>query len=185
MPDENKPKSVVVELPQVHRISGDVNAMLDQTVADRFKSILLVPSNEPEDSKLVKAVLTHAPDKKDPNVQVSTWNTGLGHTLRFIQACVDAWTSGTGLSGDGSSKYILENSDKLFKVLPQIKQYDLYLVPNGRSGAGKYRIPIPDLVSQVKERAKVIANCVEKYGFQQGKERTKKSNSAPEMTVQL
>lgn len=181
---KNQAQNTVLVLPSPHRISGDVDAMLESTVAERFKSILLVKTGEKDTSK-GQVVLSHTPDSKDPNVQVSSWNQGLAHLLRFAQAGINAWASGTGLSGDGSALYIAKTYEQVYKIVPQIKGYDLVLVPNGRAGASKYRIPVPELVAQVVARAKVIANCVESFGIAQGKERTKKAESAPEITAIL
>ncbi len=182
--NQNQPKAVELDLPQVHRIGGDVNAMLESTVAERFKSIILVPTQEKDVNK-GKVILTHKPDAKDPNVLVSTWNNDFGRLLRYMQACVDAWSSGAGLSGDGSCKYVADNADAVLKAFPNIKAYDLYLVPNGRSGASKYRIPFSDLIAQVKARATTIKNSVDQFGIAQGKERTRKSEDAPKVSVIL
>lgn len=182
--NQTKAQPTVLVLPSPHRISGDVDAMLESTVAERFKTIILVKNGEKDTSK-GQAVLTHTPDAKDPNVQVSNWNQGLGHLIWFTQACTNAWTSGATLSGDGSSVYVAKTSEQVFKTVPQLKGYDLVLVPNGRAGAAKYRIPVPELVNQVIARAKVILNSVELYGIAQGKERTKKAEDAPQITTIL
>jgi hypothetical protein len=179
-----KASPTVLVLPSPHRISGDVDAMLESTVAERFKTIILVKNGEKDTGK-GQLVLSHTPDSKDPNVQVSTWNAGLGHLLRFVQAGVNAWTSGVGLSGDGSAMYVANTADTVFKTVPQLKGYDIVLVPNGRAGTAKYRIPVPELVSQILNRAKVISTCVEAFGIAQGKERTKKATDAPQITAIL
>jgi len=183
-PNQPKKAAPVLVLPSPHRISGDVDAMLESTVAERFKSIILVRSEE-KDEKKGQVVLSHLPDSKDPNVQVSTWNPGLGHLLRFIMAGINAYTSGIGLSGDGSAIYVAKNAKMVFDTVPQLKGYDIYLVPNGRGGVAKYRIAVQELVSQVTNRAKVIQANVETYGVAQGKERTKKAESAPQITLIL
>lgn len=180
----NQAEVPVLVLPNPHRISGDTDAMLESTTADRFKTIMLVKTGDKDTSK-GQPVLTHTTDKSDPKVQVSNWNEGLGHLLRFTQACVNAWFSGAGLSGDGSAVYVSKNEKLVFKTVPQLKGYDLVVVPNGRAGASKYRISVPELVSQVNARAAVILNSVEAYGIAQGKERTKKAESAPEISVIL
>jgi hypothetical protein len=174
----------VLVLPNPHRISGDMDTMLESTTADRFKTIMLVKTGDKDTSK-GQPVLTHSTDKTDPKVQVSDWNAGLGHLLRFTQACVNAWFSGAGLSGDGSAVYVAKTATLVFKTVPQLKDYDLVVVPNGRAGASKYRISVPELVNQVVARAHVIQNSVEIYGIAQGKERTKKAESAPEISVIL
>lgn len=180
----NPPKKVapILVLPSPHRISGDVDAMLESTVAERFKSIVLVRSDE-KDEKKGQLVLSHTPDAKDPNVQVSTWNAGLGHLLRFIMAGVNAYTSGIGLSGDGSALFVSKNAKTVFDTVPNLKNYDIFLVPNGRGGVAKYRISVQELVNQVTNRAKVIQTSVDAYGVAQGKERTKKAENAPQITV--
>jgi hypothetical protein len=174
----------VLVLPNPHRISGDTDAMLESTVAERFKTILLVKTSDKDTSK-GQAVLTHTPDTNDSKVQVNTWNTGLGHLLRFLQAGINAWFSGAGLSGDGSAVYVAKYADKVFKTVPQLKNYDVFVVPNGRSGASKYRISVQELVAQVTSRASIVSNSVKEYGIAQGKERTKKAESAPEITTIL
>jgi len=179
---QNKP--VVLVLPYPHRISGDMDSMIESTVSERFKTIILVKTGE-KDSGKGQLVLSHTPDAKDPNIQVSNWNLGLGHLIRFLQANTNAWTSGSTLSGDGSALYVSKTVETVYKLVPQLKGYDLVLVPNGRAGAAKYRIPIPELVSQVIARAKVIADSVEAYGIAQGKERTKKAETAPQITTIL
>lgn len=180
----NQAKAPILVLPFPHRISGDIDSMLESTVADRFKSIILVRSNEKDESK-GQLVLSHTPDKKDPNVQVSTWNSGLGHLLRYTQACINAWTSGSTLSGDGSAMYVAKNAEMVFKTVPQLKTYDIFLVPNGRAGVAKYRISVQELVNQIIARAKVIGTSLDAYGVAQGKERTKKAEEAPEITAIL
>jgi len=183
-PNQPAKKAPVLVLPSPHRISGDVDAMLESTVAERFKSIILVRSDE-KDEKKGQMVLSHTPDAKDPNIQVSTWNAGLGHLLRFIMAGVNAYTSGIGLSGDGSAIFVSKNAKLVFDTVPNLKNYDIFLVPNGRGGVAKYRISVQELVSQVSNRAKVIQTSVDAFGVAQGKERTKKAESAPQITLVL
>jgi hypothetical protein len=182
--NETKKELPVLVLPSPHRISGDVDAMLESTVAERFKTILLVKSTDKDTSK-GQAVLTHTPDSNDPKVQVNTWNLGLGHLLRFLQAGINAWFSGAGLSGDGSAVYVAKHAATVFKAVPQLKNYDVFVVPNGRSGASKYRLSVQEMVRQVSDRATTVSNSVETYGVAQGKERTKKAESAPEITAIL
>jgi|OpeIllAssembly_1097287.scaffolds.fasta_scaffold01381_2 hypothetical protein len=175
---------VMLALPVPFRVSKDTDAMLEQTVAERYKSIILVKNAE-KDTNKGQPVLSHTPDAKDPNVQVSHWNSDLGNLIRFVQAMVNAWSSGAGLSGDGSALYVAKFAETVFKTVPAIKGYDVYLVPNGRSGASKYRIPVTELVSQVTARAKTIQNCVDAYGIAAGKERTKKAEAAPVIKATL
>jgi hypothetical protein len=179
MAETSKPKTeVVLALPVPFRVSHDTDAMLEQTVAERYKAIILVKNLEKDTAK-GQPVLSHKADTKDPNVQVSTWNSDLGNLIRFVQACVNAWSSGVGLSGDGSALYVAKYADTVLKIVPALKGYDLFLVPNGRAGTSKYRIPMPELISQVIARAKVIQTCVDAYGIAAGKERSKKAESAP------
>jgi len=176
---QSKPKTeVVLSLPVPFRVSHDTDAMLEQTVAERYKSIILVKTSEKDTGK-GQPVLSHKADTKDPNVQVSTWNSDLGNLVRFFQAGVNAWSSGVGLSGDGSALYVAKYAEQVLKTVPQLKGYDLFLVPNGRAGTSKYRIAVPELISQVIARAKVIQTCVTDYGIAAGKERTRKSEAAP------
>ena len=175
---------VVLVLPMPHRITGDVDANIESTVAERYKTIILVHTNEKDVSK-GQLVLSHTPDASDPNAQVSQWSENLGHLVRFIQAGVNGWSSGTGLSGDGSAVYVAKHADTVLKAVPQLKGYDLYLASGGRSGAAKYRISVPELISQLQARAKVITTSVDAYGIAQGKERTKKAVDAPRITAQL
>jgi hypothetical protein len=186
MAEANKPKKElpVLVLPNPHRIDSTVDAMLESGVAERYLTIALVKSTEKDVSK-GQPVLSHTPSKNDPKVQVSTWNAGLGHLVRYITALVNAWSSGMGLSGDGSALYVAKHTDTVFKALPQLKGYDIYLVPNGRSGAAKYRMGVQDMVGQIEKRANVIANSVKDFGIAQGKERTKKAEDAPEITTLL
>lgn len=188
-PSNGKPKVNQVPLPTlvlppVTRISGDVDSMLESTVAERYKTILLVPIGQKDTSKGTQ-VLTHQPDTKDPSAQVSTWNEGLGHLLRYTQAMANGWSSGTGYSGDGSCQYVLTHAETVLKAVPNFAKYDLYLVPKSRGGASQYRISIPELMAQVKARASIIVTCVKEYGIAQGKSRTKKSESAPQITTIL
>lgn len=187
MAENTNPKQKVLpvlRIPEPHRISGDVDAMLNPGISERFKSIILVKSSEKDPAK-GQPVLTHTPSKDDPKVQVSNWNTGLGHLLRFINPVVNAWFSGSTLSGDGSALHVAKWVETVYKAVPQLKTYDLFLVPNGRAGAAKYRMSVQEMVNQVLARAKVIQSCVDTYGVIQGKERTKKSESAPEITAVL
>jgi len=177
-------KPPVLVLPVPHRVSGDIDAMLESTISDRFKIISLVPSNEKDVSK-GKLVLSHSPSKKDPKVQAAEWNAGLGHLVRYVQALANGWTSGAGLSGDGSVLFVAKTTDLVFKTVPAIKGYDLYLVPNGRSGASKYRISIPELVSQLTNRSKSIQTSIDLFGIAVGKERTTKTEKVPEITLIL
>jgi hypothetical protein len=179
-----KPKLPVLVLPAPHRISGDINAMLESTISERFMTISLVPHTEKDVSK-GKLVLSHTPSKEDPKVLASTWNNALGHLVRFIQPLIDAWASGIGLSGDGSALYVSKNSETVYKVVPAIKGYDLYMVPNGRAGAAKYRVSIPELIAQVMNRATSIQSSIDTFGVAVGKERTTKAEQAPEITVIL
>lgn len=182
----NEPKKVApnLVLPFPHRISGGIDTMLESTVSERFKTIILVRSEE-KDEKKGQVVLSHTPDAKDPTVQVHSWNAGLGHLTRFIMAGVNAYTSGIGLSGDGSAVFVAKNAKLVLDTVPQLKNYDLMWVPNGRGGVAKYRISVQELVSQVTNRAKVIQANVEAYGVAQGKERTKKAETAPQITTIL
>lgn len=175
---------ISLQLPVVTRIGNDVDAMLEKGITERFTTILLVPSNEKDVSKGVP-VLTHKPDTKDANSQISTWNSELGHILRLTQAMVNGWTASSGLSGDGSCVYVLENSDKAVKAVPNFLKYDIYLKPNGRSGAGQYRMPVPKMLAMLKDRGQVIADCVKAYGIAAGKKRTKKAEDAPQVIAQL
>lgn len=175
---------IMLSLPVPFRVSKDTDAMLEQTVAERYKTIILVKNAE-KDEKKGQLVLSHVADVHDPNVQVSHWNNDLGNLLRFFQAMVNAYTSGCGLSGDGSTLYVAKYAELVFKTVPNLKGYDILLVPNGRSGAAKYRIPVPELVTQVIARAKTIQNCVDAFGIASGKERTKKAEQAPVIKATL
>lgn len=179
-PKEGKP---VLSLPVPHRISGDVNAMLDSTLQERFSKIMLVKKTEVDPDKGT-AVLTRklSADKKS---QVSEVNAGIGHLSRFIFSLTDAYFSGMGLSGDGSVLEVYKHQAEVFKVIPNLKDYDLYVVPAGRGGCAKYRAGVQEMVNQVLARAKVIQYSLEKFGVLAGKERTKKGVQAPDITVEF
>lgn len=186
---KTKPKATQVaeikfSLPQPHRIDGSVDAMIEQTIAEKYKSILLVPTSEKDVTK-GKVVLSHTPSEKDPNIQVTRWGEGFGHVTRFIQGVVNALSSGFGLSGDGSCVWVEKHHKTVTTAVPNILNYDLYLVPNGRAGASKYRVSVRDAISMVLKRAEVIDASVKVFGIAQGKERTKKSEDAPKVTAIL
>lgn len=185
MPDEKQPKPVkpVLNLPVPHRISGDVNSMLESTLQERFTKIILVKKTEDNPEKGTP-VLTRKPSK-DGKTQVSEFNTGIGHLARFMCALTDAYFSGMGLSGDGSVMEISKHQAEVFKVIPNLKDYDLYVVPAGRGGCSKYRYSVQEIVNQVLARSKVIKTSLDKYGVMAGKERTKKGVQAPEITVEF
>lgn len=178
---ENKP---VLSIPVPHRLQGDVDAMLEATLQERFSRIILVKTSE-EDTKKGTWVIDHKPSKEDPKVQVSEINPAIGHLSRFVMALANAWASGMGLSGDGSALYVAKYSNDVYKALPQLKEYDLWLQPAGRAGCSKYRIGFAEAVTQVTTRSKTIATSLEKYGVMAGKERTRKSDSAPQITVEF
>jgi hypothetical protein len=158
--------------------------MLDATIQERFQSIILVKKAE-EDVKKGTVVLSRKPKADNPKEQVSEVNQGLGHLSRFMFALTDAYFSGMGLSGDGSAKYVAEHQAEVFKVIPNLKEYDLYIVPAGRGGCAKYRASVQELVTQVISRSKIIQTSLDKYGVMAGKERTKKGVSAPDITVEF
>lgn len=183
-PVEEKVQKPVLSIPVPHRISGDVNSMLDATLQERFASIILVKKAE-KDVKKGTVVLSRKANPKDPKTQVSEVNAGIGHLSRFVFALTDAYFSGMGLSGDGSAKYVSQHQAEVFKVIPNLKEYDLYIVPAGRGGCAKYRASVQELVSQVVARAKIIQTSLDEFGVMAGKERTKKGVQAPEITVQF
>ncbi len=180
---EEKPASPVLNLHVPTRLSGDVDSNLDTTIAERCKTIILVLTEQKDESKGI-TVLKHVPSA-DGEGQVAKFTEGLGHIVRFVNACANAWTSGTGLSPDGSVLYVSTNAKKVLEVQPNLKKYDLFIEPAGRGGCAKYRIPLTDLISQVSERAKFIQTSVKQYGVIQGKERTVKSDAAEPITVQF
>jgi hypothetical protein len=181
---QSKKELPVLVLPNPHRIDGSVDAMLESGIAERYLTISLVKTSEKDVSK-GQPVLSHTPSKDDPKVQVSSWNSGLGHLTRFLMAGINAWAGGMGLSGDGSVMYVDKHADLVFKTVPALKDYDIYLVPNGRSGCSKYRLSVSELVGEIRKRAKAIAYSVEAFGIAQGKERTKKAEDVPEITAIL
>lgn len=181
---DTQPASPVLNLHVPTRLSGDVDSNLDTTIAERCKTIILVLSEQKDESKGI-VVLKHVPSAEDANAQVAKFTDGLGHITRFINACANAWTSGTGLSPDGSVLYVANNADNVFKVQPNLKKYDLFIEPAGRGGCAKYRIALSELVAQVTARAKAIATSVKQYGVIQGKERTVKDDTAKPITVQF
>lgn len=174
----------VLSIPVPHRLAGDVDAMIEATLQERFSSIILVKTSE-EDTKKGTWVVKHAPSKEDPKVQVSEINPAIGHLSRFVMALVNGWASGMGLSGDGSALYVAKYAPEVYKILPQLKEYDLWLQPAGRSGCSKYRLGFGEMVNQVVTRSKTIASSLEKYGVMAGKERTRKSDAAPQITVEF
>jgi hypothetical protein len=184
-----KPKAAetskpVLSIPVPHRLAGDVDAMLEATLQERFSNIILIKTSE-EDIKKGTWVVKHAPSKDDPKVQVSEINPAIGHLSRFVMALANGWASGMGLSGDGSALYVAKYVGDVYKALPQLKEYDLFLQPAGRSGCSKYRIGFAEAVTQVTTRAKTISASLEKYGVMAGKERTRKSDAAPQITVEF
>lgn len=185
MPNKTQPQTgkPVLNLPVPHRISGDVNSMLESTLQERFAKIILVKKTEDNPDKGT-VVLTRKPSK-DGKSQVSEFNAGIGHLSRFACALADAYFSGMGLSGDGSAKYVSEHQAEVFKVIPQLKEYDLYVVPGSRGGCAKYRASVQEMISQITARAKVIQYSLDKFGVMAGKERTKKGVQAPEITVEF
>jgi len=180
--NQPKPKEVTLSLPVPTRIGGDTDAMLESTIADKYMTIMLVKNGE-KDVEKGQLVLSHKPSEKDKTIQVSTWNTDLGNLIRYLTPLVNAWSSGVGLSGDGSCVYVAKHTDEVLKVVPDIVKRDLYLVPNGRSGVAKYRVSIQTMIDQVKARASVILSCKDTFGIASSKERTRKEESAP--TVKL
>lgn len=188
MPVKDKDNKVesILNLHVPTRLSGDVDSNLDTTTAERCKTIILVLNTMKDETKGI-VVLTHVPGKdKDGNpAQVAKFGEGLGHITRFVNACANAWTSGTGLSPDGSVIYVAANADAVLKCKPNLKNYDLFIEPAGRGGCAKYRVPLPDLISQVSARAKIITASVKQYGVIQGKERTVKDDAAEPITVQF
>jgi len=183
-PKPTQAAPIQLALPQIHRIDGSVDAMVEQTIAEKYKSILLVPASE-KDEKKGKVVLYHSPSEKDPNVQVTHWGEGLGHVIRFIQGVVNGLSSGFGLSGDGSCVWVATHHKTVTTAVPNILNYDLFLVPNGRSGAAKYRVSVQTAINMVLKRAELINSSTEAYGIAKGKERTKKSQDAPKVTAIL
>ena len=181
---DTQPASPVLNLHVPTRLSGDVDSNLDTTIAERCKTIILVLSDQKDESKGI-VVLKHVPSKEDANAQVAVITEGLGHITRFVNACANAWTSGTGISPDGSVLYVANNADTVMKVQPNLKKYDLFIEPAGRGGCAKYRISLPELIAQVSARAKVIQASVKQYGIIQGKERTIKSDAGKPITVQF
>jgi hypothetical protein len=173
----------VLNLHVPTRLSGDVDSNLEATIAERCKTIILVLSDQKDETKGI-VVLKHTPSA-DGKGQVSVFTEGLGHITRFIDACANAWTSGTGLSPDGSVLYVANNADTVLKVQPNLKKYDLFIEPAGRGGCAKYRIALTDLIAQVTARASAIKTSVKQYGVIQGKERTVKADGAQPITVQF
>lgn len=171
--NQPKPKEVELQLPVPHRVGGDTDAMLESTIEAKYKTIVLLKNGEKDVSK-GQLVLDHTPDAKDPNVQVSSWNSDLGNLSRYMMALVNAWSSGTGLSGDGSCLYVATYTDTVLKVIPELAKRDVYLVPNGRSGVAKYRLSVQSMIDQVKTRADIIKNCKDQFGISASKERTRK-----------
>jgi len=191
MPAKSKAKSkptqttsVDLVLPVPHRLNNTVDAMLQSTIQERWQTILLVPSGEKDESK-GRVVLAHVPSEKDPNAQVIEWGKGLGHLSRFIQTIVNGLSSGFGLSGDGSCSYVGKTKDTVLKALPKLLTYDLVLVPNGRSGAKKYRVSMKNAIEWVAERGSNIDANVKEYGIAQGKERTRKEDTIPAVSFLL
>lgn len=180
-----KAEKPVLAIPSPHRISGDVDAMLEATISERFQKIALIKTSEKGDTGGIW-VVDRKPSNADPKELVSVLNTEqLGHLVRYVCSLANAWSSGIGMSGDGSCLYIKKHTDTVYKVLPQLREYDLFLIPAGRSGCAKYRISVQDLVSQILSRAKTIQDNLDKFGVMAGKERTHKSDDAPTITFEF
>lgn len=171
--NQPKPKEVELQLPVPTRVGGDTDAMLESTIADKFKIISLLHEKE-KDIEKGQLVLSHKASATDPNVQVSVWNNDLGNLARIVTALINAWSSGVGQSGDGSALYVFTHIDNVLKVIPELGKRDLYLVPNGRSETAKYRIPVLRMIAQVKERAIDIQTCKDTFGIASSKQRTHK-----------
>jgi hypothetical protein len=178
-----KPALPVLNLHVPTRLSGDVDSNLEATISERCKTIILVQSEQKDETKGI-VVLKHVPSA-DGKGQVAEFTQGLGHIQRFVNSCANAWTSGTGLSPDGSVVYVATNADAVLKVQPNLKKYDLFIEPAGRGGCAKYRIPLTDLIAQVTARSKSILASVKQYGIIQGKERTVKDAAAKPITIEF
>lgn len=168
-----KTKEVELQLPVPTRIGGDVDAMLESTIADKFITISLLREKE-KDINAGQLVLSHKASEKDPAVQVSTWNTDLGNLARYISALVNVWSSGVGQSGDGSALYVATHTEAILKVIPDLAKRDILLIPNGRSGVAKYRVSVQRMINQVIERASDIQSCKDAFGIASSKARTHK-----------
>jgi hypothetical protein len=168
-----KAKEVELQLPVPTRIGGDVDAMLESTIADKFITISLLHDKE-KDIEKGQLVLSHKASEKDPAVRVSTWNTDLGNLSRYISALVNSWSSGVGQSGDGSALYVAKYTDAILKVIPDLAKRDLMLIPNGRAGVAKYRVSVQRMINQVNERATDISSCKDSFGIASSKARTHK-----------